>query len=287
MSEQNSKLELTTTATEEKATKTALKRVTFLINNTDLDAYEPTKGHYKLSVAQVAKAANLDPKRLPQIWERKDMKALLGADFSVPQTYTKTLVETVDGIRQASLIDLKYATLIWMYCNTVEGTLLASACIMEALESRILNAAGKKQYTFEEREIIFHYRAAPVTVEKRKEIQKQLSKTYSAHSRCEAEWARITNPEAIHENLGKMATELINLAVFGQRHFKCCRSKYMTPDSQAAIAEIEFHITALELQNPNTPIMSHVQTAIDKHKSVYGERYFLEENKSGNNQTTK
>jgi hypothetical protein len=273
--------------TEKKTTKTALKRITFMIGSIELDAYETYPGNYKLSVSQVAKAANLDMKRVPELWERKDVKAALGDSLKVPEFYSKTQVETAGGIRQANLTDLKYASLIWLFCGTSEGALLASACIMESLESRILEAKGEAPKTPEEREVIFHYRAAPVTIEKRKAIQKQLSEIYGLF--CYPRIATIYPPYFRYDidkrpedftDIGKEATIKINLAVFGQKHFKRCRTMFMDADSQAAIAEIEFHIYVLHFQKPLVDIMEHVETAILKHKNTYGERYFLEENKA-------
>jgi hypothetical protein len=141
--------------------------------------------------------------------------------------------------------------------------LFLKASFAEAIESRV-NAALGIEKTIEERNIIFHYRAAPVTIKERKRVQKMVDGDYK----------RSKIP-----GIGRESTIKINLAVFGQKHFKCQRSKYMDKDTQAAIAEIEYQISVLSFQQPCIPIEQHVDTAILKHRNAYGDRYFLPENK--------
>jgi hypothetical protein len=139
-----------------------------------------------------------------------------------------------------------------------------AASFAESIQSRVDAALGHEK-PIEERNIVFHYRAAPVTIAERKRVQKILDREY----------ARRGSP-----GIGKESTIKINMAVFGQKHFKCQRTKYMDSDTQAAIAEIEHQITVLSFQQPHIPIERHVDTAILKHKNAYGDRYFLPQNKA-------
>jgi hypothetical protein len=120
-----------------KATKATIK-----IGNISIDCYQMPDGCYKLAVNQVAKACNLDWRRFAEILEKKDVKALLPDGLVPPDAILKSRIETVDGIRQASLVDLKYVGLFWNNCGTPEGHYLASACIIEALERRADAAFG-------------------------------------------------------------------------------------------------------------------------------------------------
>ena len=53
-------------------------RATIKLGGIELDCHQMPDGCYKMSVKDIAKACNLDPKRLPEILEKKDVKALLG-----------------------------------------------------------------------------------------------------------------------------------------------------------------------------------------------------------------
>lgn len=177
-------------------------RATFKLGDITLDGYQMPDGCYKLSVTQAAKACNLDHQRLAQIWAKKSLKALLPEGLKVPQTYVKAHVETLDGIRQASLIDLKYVPLLWMECNTPEGKALAYACIVESLERR-LDAAFAVERTEEERNTAFTSRV---------EMVKHWAVEHIEASKQAGQWLpRKWHPEATNaENLLK--DKLIEIA---------------------------------------------------------------------------
>jgi hypothetical protein len=128
-----------------KATKATIK-----LGNIELDCFLMPNGDYRMSVGQAANACNLDPKRVPEIWERKDVKALLGEALKVPEFIIKMKVETSGGLQQASLIALNHVALLWRKSGTEEGNCLGDACVIESLERRA-DAAHGKQRTEEER----------------------------------------------------------------------------------------------------------------------------------------
>jgi hypothetical protein len=102
----------------------------------ELDCYLMPDGCYRFTINQVAKACNLDWRRFAEILEKKDVKALLPNGLVPLDAIIKDRIETADGMRQASLVDLKYVGLVWDNCGTPEGKFLVSACIVEALERR-------------------------------------------------------------------------------------------------------------------------------------------------------
>jgi hypothetical protein len=74
----------------------------------------------------------------------------VGKDLIARKNGDKFKVETSDGIRQASLIDLDVAVAFWVLCDNIESRALLAACAMEALERR-LDRAFNVQRTEEER----------------------------------------------------------------------------------------------------------------------------------------
>jgi hypothetical protein len=270
--------------TSQKAT-----RVTFKIGATELDCYKLSDKCYKFNITQATKACNVYHKRYGEILERKDVKALLGEGFVAADTITKVKVETSDGMRQVSLIDMKYVSLLWLMCGTPEGMRLSQACIMESLETRAKEAHKETPNTPEQREETFTRRLAPpVTTKDRKINQKKVSAFYQKYDYYRIGWIDYQTPKmSERRDTGREATIKINIAVYGQKHFNCCRDTFMTKESQAAVFEIESFVREMCFKNPQVDIMVHVDTAIEIHKQAYGEYYFLEENKKKSSRLTR
>lgn len=153
-------------------------RATIKLGSIELDAYQMPDGCYKLSVSQAAEAANLYHKRVGQIFEKKGLKALLPEGLVVGNTYIKAKVETSKGLRQASLIDLKYVSLLWANCGTVEGQALVSACLMETLERRCDDAFAVK-VTEEERNVRFEGNRLEFIEKRFAELMAETKATYT------------------------------------------------------------------------------------------------------------
>lgn len=145
-----------------------------------------------------------------------------------------------------------------------KGFLLAS--FAESIESRINTARGISTDP-EVQNKAYQKRATPVTIKRRKDIQKALSDRYALFD--------FTHLDGTRTNFGKDATIAINTAVYGVPHFKCDRTENMSEDSQAAIAEIEENIFYSMVKKPREHMPRHIQNAVELHKLTYGDLYFL------------
>jgi hypothetical protein len=154
-------------------------------------------------------------------------------------------------------------------CNPkAKGFLLAS--FAESIESRINTVRGISNDP-EAQNKTFQKRATPVTIKRRKAIQKALSTRYALFD--------FTHLDGTRTNFGKDATVAINTVVYGVPHFKCNRTENMSEDSQAAIAEIEENILYSMVKKPREHMPYHINSAVELHKLTYGDLYFLTEAK--------
>jgi hypothetical protein len=170
----------------------------------------------------------------------------------------------------------KLALLLAKKDNKVAEEYLEAA-LAETIETRVRSKLELEPFPLEIKQILYHYRCPNVTIKERKSRQKMVQLVYRRHEK------RINLPQnrqdKPYRNIGKEMTTKINLAVYGQKHFKCNRTDNMTLESQAAIAEIERYIVTLDAAEEYPCIEQIVNTAIERHKISFGNQYFLEENK--------
>jgi hypothetical protein len=165
--------------------------------------------------------------------------------------------------------------------EAVKGNLIAQdfliASFAETIETRVRSKLKLEPLPLEIKQVLYHYMCSNVTIKERKKRQKVVQAVYARHEK------RINRPENRqgnpYRNIGKEMTTKINLAVYGQKHFKCNRTDNMTSESQAAIAEIERYIVTLDAAEEYPCIEQIVNTAIERHKISFGNQYFLEQNK--------
>jgi hypothetical protein len=119
-----------------------------LVGNIELDGYQMPDGEYRLSKKQCCEMVGLDRKRLSQICEKKELKALLGEGKSLSQLTIKSKAEGNNAT--LDLIPLNLAVLLWSEVDA--GKTLVLACAIEPIERRLDAAFGVKRTESERNE---------------------------------------------------------------------------------------------------------------------------------------